>query len=338
MAVVGTMASLPNFEKFPVHKDESSTGVRWKTWIMKLDNLLCALDIKSDARKKALLLHYGGDDIFEIYDSMTDEQKGIGAMTQGDNPTPNEYEVLKKSFTDHFTPKQNTAYETFKFRQAKQHDGESIDCFYTRLQNLASLCDFHDTDKEILAQIIQGCNSTRVRRKALKDNMTLKAVLDEARALELSDSKTAEIEKVCDSFSSVSVNAVARRHHSGNRFTSRGGHGCGGSHRTGNSRGPENSRGHPSSSNPRSSKGPHGRGGVPPRGGQSSQLHRGSSHSGGSSTVSRCGYCGYGLPHYNSCPARGKECQKCFQIGHFARVCESSSQHKVRHLASKPAE
>ena len=62
---------------------------------MKLDNLLCALDIKSDARKKALLLHYGGDDIFEIYDSMTDEQKGIGAMTQGDNPTTTEYEALK---------------------------------------------------------------------------------------------------------------------------------------------------------------------------------------------------------------------------------------------------
>ena len=183
---------------------------------MKLDNLLCALDIKSDARKKALLL-YNGDDIFEIYDSMTDEQKGMGAMAQGHNPTPNEYEVLKNSFTDHFTLKQNTAYETVKFRQAKQHDGESIDCFYTRLPNLASLCDFHDTGNEILAHIIQGCNSTRVRRMALKDNMTLKAVLDEARALELSDSKTAEIEKVCDSFSTASVSE--RRHRSGNRST-----------------------------------------------------------------------------------------------------------------------
>ena len=159
-------------------------------------------------------------------------------MTQSDNPTPNEYEVLKNSFTDHFTPKQNPAYETSKFRQAKQHDGESIDCFYTRLRNLASLCDFHDTDKEILAQIIRGCNSTRVRRKALKDNMTLKAVLDESRALELSDSRTTEIEKVCDSFSTASVNVVARRHRLGNRSTSRGGHGRGGSHRTGNSRGP----------------------------------------------------------------------------------------------------
>ena len=168
--------------------------------------------------------------------------------------------------------------------------------------------------------------------------MTLKAGLDEARVLELSDSRAGETEKVCDSFSSASVNAVARRHRSGNRSTSRGGHGRGESHRTGNSRGPETSSGHPSSSEPRSSKGPHGRGGVHPRGGRGGQLHRGSSHSGGSSTVSSCCYCGYGLPHYNSCPARGKECQKCFQIGDFARVCESFSQHKVRHLASKPAD
>ena len=302
------MASLPNFEKFPVHKDESSAGVRWKTWIMKLDNL-CALDIKSDARKKALLLHYGGDDIFEIYDSMTDEQKGIGAKTQGDNPTPNEYEVLKNSFTDHFTPKQNTAYETSKFRQAKQHDGKSIDCFYTCLRKFVSLCDFHNTDKEILAQIIQGCKSTCVRRKALKDNMTLKAVLDEARALKLPDSRAAEIEKVCDSFCTASVNAVARRHCSGNRSTSHGG-----SHRTGNSRGPETNTSHPSSSDPRNSKGPHGRGGVPPRGGRGSQLHCGSSHSGGSSTVSRCCYCGYGLPHYNSYPARWKSVKSASKL------------------------
>ena len=78
--------------------------------------------------------------------------------------------------------------------------------------------------------------------------MTLKAVLDEARALELSDSRAAETEKVCDSFSSASVNAVVRRHRSGNRSTSRGGHGGGGSHRTGNSSGSETSSGHPSSS------------------------------------------------------------------------------------------
>ena len=74
------MASLPSFGKFIVHGEETTAGIRWHKWIAKLQNLLCALDIKTDARKKALLLHYAGDDIFEIYDSMTDELKGIGGV------------------------------------------------------------------------------------------------------------------------------------------------------------------------------------------------------------------------------------------------------------------
>lgn len=70
-------AALPQFEHFPVFSDEQSAGVRWKKWVSKFENLLCALDITSDARKKALLLHYGGDDVYNIVDSFTDEQKGV---------------------------------------------------------------------------------------------------------------------------------------------------------------------------------------------------------------------------------------------------------------------
>ena len=61
-------------------------------------------------RRKALLLHYAGDDGFYIFDSMTDEQKGIGAMTDGDNPVPREYSVLKISLEEYFTPKKNISY------------------------------------------------------------------------------------------------------------------------------------------------------------------------------------------------------------------------------------
>ena len=37
---------------------------------------MCALDITADARKKALLLHYGGEDIYEVYESFSDEKNG----------------------------------------------------------------------------------------------------------------------------------------------------------------------------------------------------------------------------------------------------------------------
>ena len=116
--------------------------------------------------KKALLLHYGGDEIYEIYESFSEEKKGIGATADGE---PNEYNVLKKSFTDYFTPKKNTSYERLKFRNVTQNTGETIDSFHTRLRALAVNCDFHDVDSEILTQILHGCTSSRLRRRALRE-------------------------------------------------------------------------------------------------------------------------------------------------------------------------
>jgi hypothetical protein len=106
--------SLPNFLPFQLYKDEQSSGQRWKKWIDKFDNLICALDITDDKRKKAFLLHYVGDDVYNVYNSFSDERKGIGAVLRvGEEDHPNEYEALKKSLADYFTPKQNTTYERF---------------------------------------------------------------------------------------------------------------------------------------------------------------------------------------------------------------------------------
>ena len=76
-------AALPVFESFSVFSDEQSCGPRWKKWVAKLDNLLLAMDVKDDKRKKALLLHYAGDECLEIYEAMTDLQKGVGATRDG---------------------------------------------------------------------------------------------------------------------------------------------------------------------------------------------------------------------------------------------------------------
>ena len=74
------MASLAPFEKCTVHGELTTAGTPWHKWVAKLESLLYALDIQNDARRKALLLHYGGDDIFVIYDSMMD------ARTEGERP------------------------------------------------------------------------------------------------------------------------------------------------------------------------------------------------------------------------------------------------------------
>jgi hypothetical protein len=154
-----------------------------------------------------MLLHYSGDQCFEVFDGFTAEQRG------------DTYADLKKSFTEYFTPKQNTTYEIFKFRQAVQQQQESIDAYHTRLRSLAALCEFHDKDSEILSQILQGCTSARLRRKALKENYNLKQVLDEARADELSEVRAAEMERSAVSNSidtSVQALGARRRQQGGN--------------------------------------------------------------------------------------------------------------------------
>jgi hypothetical protein len=74
---------------------------------------------------------------------------------------------------EYFTPQKNTEFEVYKFREAKQEPGETIDTFHTKLRQLSLTCEFDNNDKEVKSQIIQGCSSTRLRRCALRENMNL---------------------------------------------------------------------------------------------------------------------------------------------------------------------
>ena len=64
------MANLPHFPQFDVHTEPSSVGSRWKRWIKRFTNFLVALDIKEDTQKRALLLHYAGSDVYDIFDTL----------------------------------------------------------------------------------------------------------------------------------------------------------------------------------------------------------------------------------------------------------------------------
>ena len=238
------------------------------------------------------------------------QKKGVGSVNaEGE---ANEYETLKQSFTTYFTPKQNSTYEIYKFRPAKQTRGETIDEFHTRLRTLANICDFHDVKQEILTQILHGCLSSRLRRRGLMTNLPLDQLLAEARSYELAECRAAEIEGV-----TVGVNKVTlfRRGRGRYRISSnRGSFSHGPTSRDQSDRG--GSRGHYNS---------RGRGGG---------SHRKSSNQGGFSqhgATNTCRYCGGPFPHLTPCPAKGKQCRSCQKIGHFARVCESTN-HEVRQV------
>ena len=102
------MANLLSFSPFSVHADEQSAGPRWRKWIDRFENLLCALDINDDRKKKAMLLHYVGE-VYDIFDSFTDQQKGLGAVRETpDGNVPDEYGVAKRSLTEFFLLQRRT--------------------------------------------------------------------------------------------------------------------------------------------------------------------------------------------------------------------------------------
>ena len=91
-------------------------------YLQKLENLFVGMNIESRKRRKALLLHYSGDDVFDTYQTLSDT---------GDE---NGYEETKAALTKYFKPQVNEEFEIFQFRQMKQLESETVDEFTTRLR------------------------------------------------------------------------------------------------------------------------------------------------------------------------------------------------------------
>ena len=81
------------------------------------------------------------------------------------------------------------------FRNATQNPGELLDSYCTRLRRLAQTCEFANKDEEIKSHIVVSCSSSRLRRRALREDMNLKDLLAYGRGLEMSDKQAKGIEE-----------------------------------------------------------------------------------------------------------------------------------------------
>ena len=138
--------------------------------------------MKDKARKHALLLHYSGPEVDEIFDMLEDTGED------------KDYKTAIKKLIAHFNPQVNTTYEVYNFRKAQQNKGKSLDSYHTRLRTLVKTCEFTIADKEIKEQIILSYKSNALRRKALREDLDLSALLKAGRALELSETQAKELE------------------------------------------------------------------------------------------------------------------------------------------------
>ena len=279
---------MPTFPPFV--ETETNPGPQWSKWLARFERLMVVLDVKDNKRKRAMLLHYAGPKVDEIFDTLSN------------TGTEDEYEKAVDALNAYFQPKANPMYEVYVFRQAKQESGETLDHFVTRLRQLSKNCDFADVDKEITAQIIMHCKSQVLRRRALSKgaDLSLQKLLDCGRALEASEKQAGVLE-------GESVNALEQKDTEKAQDTQEVNATRGRvPNKQTNYRGRYRQRSQSQKSKGRQRQNTHNQ----PK----------------NSTSTPCYFCGGNYPHQRSCPAKGKECIACHKIGHFAKVCKSAAR------------
>ena len=84
-------AALPTFPSFDPNVDLGAPGVRFKKYISRFRNLLTATNITDPKRQKALLLHYAGAEVNDIFETLT-----ISEPTEGET----DLDVTIKALSD----------------------------------------------------------------------------------------------------------------------------------------------------------------------------------------------------------------------------------------------
>ena len=144
-------------------------------------------------------MHYIGEAAYDIFDTLPETGEA------------NDYKMAIEKLSAHFTPNKNIDYEVYLFRQEKQRSGETLDQYTTRLRKLASTCEFTNLGKQLKSQIILGCLSSRLRRRALRESaLSLDQLLDIGRAMEISEKQASSIEKTAEREEFFEVNRTER--------------------------------------------------------------------------------------------------------------------------------
>lgn len=78
-----------------------------------------ASDGQDNARKRAMLLHYAGVQVYDIF------------VTLPDRGDAKDFNKASKALTAYFSPKKNVDFEVYKFRQSTQSENETVGEYYS---------------------------------------------------------------------------------------------------------------------------------------------------------------------------------------------------------------
>lgn len=152
--------------------------------------MMVAFHIVDNEQLLALLLHFGGEDLYDIFEGLLDENK-----TPNADEDENVFDKGIEALTNHFVPQQNSEFQKYQLRHAEQSSGESFDQYVSRLRDLATTCGFANPENEIKSQIISGCSSHKLRIEGFRHPAwTLVELIESGKSYELADQNARSIE------------------------------------------------------------------------------------------------------------------------------------------------
>ena len=175
------LQNLTSIEPFNVDTQETTNlGKKWKVYQQEINLFLLASGITQDNQKRAVLLHSSGKRVREIFSTLEN--------------TGNSYEDACKSLDAYFSPKKNTIYERWVFRNTKQTPEESVSHYITKLRKLGETCEYANLEEEVRDQFVCSCINTKLREKFLRtENLSLTKILEIGTLYENSKLQATEI-------------------------------------------------------------------------------------------------------------------------------------------------
>ena len=187
---------------FKLLGEQTSLAQKWDQYVKRFDYYIKASGVTQDEQKRALLLHVSGEEVQDLFETLTD--------------TGTTYAHAIDKLNEYFSPKKNIAFERHVFRQSKQEEDETVDNFIVRLSKLSISCDFSELQKEdmIRDQVVDCCRSTDLRKKLLAESdLTLEKVRTISRPYELSSTHAKKIaaDNQTNQSQSSEINRITRQ-------------------------------------------------------------------------------------------------------------------------------
>ena len=99
----------------------------------------------------------------------------------------NKIEAIEETFNAHCAPSTSRHFIRFLFIERKQHEGETVDEFYSVLKTLAKNCDLGDKeDSWITSMCVLGLKDPHAKERLMEKEQSLEKTLQAARIAETS--------------------------------------------------------------------------------------------------------------------------------------------------------